>query len=83
MPESVPCAGLLVTVYVSGSGGLSGSEPVSVIGVGVSSGVISDWPWAVGWPTTEIETVAGKLVATPFSAVNWRLSGPKYPAVGV
>ena len=40
-----------------------GSVPVSVIAVGVSFAVVTDWALAVGWPTTVIETVAGVLVS--------------------
>jgi len=83
VPLSVPLVGLTVTVKVRERGGVFGSEPVSVTAVAVSCGTVTACAVAVGLPTSVIETVAAALVSRPLLSVNWKLSGPKYPAAGV
>ena len=72
-----------MTANVSGKAGEFGSEPVSVIVLAVSCAVVTDWAFAVGFPTTVIETVAGLLVWTPLLTVNWKLSDRSSRCAGV
>ena len=77
VPVSVPCAGLVPIVYVSGS--LSGSVATSVIDFGVSSFVVTLCEFATGGSLTAItliDTVAAPDRFVPSDARNVKLSGP-------
>ena len=83
-PLSVPFAGCVTTVNVSGSD--SGSVPLSVIGSAVSSAVDTDCAVAVGASLpgfTVMEIVAAALGSDASLAVNVKLSAPLKFASGV
>ena len=76
-PESKPFAGPLTRMNVNGLP--SRSEPVSVIGSAVSSGVLTDWLFANGASlsgVTVMLTVATALVFVPSLVRNVNESEP-------